>query len=105
MPTGTVTQCQTQRSQHKNKEQALKVLKSKLYQLEIEKQEESKKILEGEKKDIAWGNQIRSYVFHPYNMIKDHRTKFEVGNVKAVMDGNIDDFMYSYLLDKMEKNK
>jgi peptide chain release factor 2 len=105
LPTGTVTQCQTQRSQHKNKEQALKVLKSKLYQLEIEKQEESKKILEGEKKDIAWGNQIRSYVFHPYNMIKDHRTKFEVGNVKAVMDGNIDDFMYSYLLDKMEKNK
>ena len=105
LPTGTVTQCQTQRSQHKNKEQALKVLKSKLYQLEIEKQEESKKILEGEKKDIAWGNQIRSYVFHPYNMIKDHRTKFEVGNVKTVMDGNIDDFMYSYLLDKMEKNK
>ena len=105
LPTGTVTQCQTQRSQHKNKEQALKVLKSKLYQLEIEKQEKSKKMLEGEKKDIAWGNQIRSYVFHPYNMIKDHRTKFEVGNVKAVMDGNIDDFMYSYLLDKMEKNK
>tara|TARA_Y100000389_G_scaffold78604_1_gene75369 strand:- start:6191 stop:7246 length:1056 start_codon:yes stop_codon:yes gene_type:complete len=105
LPTGTVTQCQTQRSQHKNKEQALKVLKSKLYQLEIEKQEQSKKLLEGEKKDIAWGNQIRSYVFHPYNMIKDHRTKFEVGNVKSVMDGNIDDFMYSYLLDKMEKNK
>ena len=58
-----------------------------------------------EKKDIGWGSQIRSYVFHPYNMIKDHRTKHEVGNIKSVMDGNIDDFIYSYLLDKMEKNK
>ena len=66
---------------------------------------ESKKLLEGDKKDIAWGNQIRSYVFHPYNMVKDHRTKFEVGNVKGVMDGDIDDFIYSYLLDKMEKKK
>jgi peptide chain release factor 2 len=79
LPSGIVTQCQTQRSQHKNKEQA--------------------------KKDIGWGSQIRSYVFHPYNMIKDHRTKHEVGNIKSVMDGNIDDFIYSYLLDKMEKNK
>ena len=73
--------------------------------MEIEKNLESKKILEDDKKDIAWGNQIRSYVFHPYNMVKDHRTKFEVGNVKSVMDGNIDDFIYSYLLDKMEKKK
>ena len=105
IPTGIVTQCQSQRSQHKNKEQALKVLKSKLYQIEIEKNLESKKLLEDDKKDIAWGNQIRSYVFHPYNMVKDHRTKFEVGNVKSVMDGNIDDFIYSYLLDKMEKKK
>ena len=83
----------------------MKVLKSKLYQLETEKQKQSKKELEGEKMDIGWGSQIRSYVFHPYNMIKDHRTKFEVGNVKSVMDGNLDEFMYSYLLDKMEKNK
>ena len=105
IPSGIVTQCQTQRSQHKNKEQALKVLKSKLFQLEVEKQLQNKKKLEGEKKDIGWGNQIRSYVFHPYNMIKDHRTKHEVGNIKSVMDGNIDDFIYSYLLDKMEKNK
>ena len=105
IPSGIVTQCQTQRSQHKNKEQALKVLKSKLFQLEVEKQILNKKELEGEKKDIGWGSQIRSYVFHPYNMIKDHRTKHEVGNIKSVMDGNIDDFIYSYLLDKMEKNK
>ena len=105
IPSGIVTQCQTQRSQHKNKEQALKVLKSKLFQLEVEKQLQDKKELEGEKKDIGWGNQIRSYVFHPYNMIKDHRTKHEVGNIKSVMDGNIDEFIYSYLLDKMEKNK
>ena len=105
IPSGIVSQCQTQRSQHKNKEQALKVLKSKLFQLEVEKQLLNKKELEGEKKDIGWGSQIRSYVFHPYNMIKDHRTKHEVGNIKSVMDGNIDDFIYSYLLDKMEKNK
>ena len=105
IPSGIVTQCQTQRSQHKNKEQALKVLKSKLFQLEMEKQLLNKKELEGEKKDIGWGSQIRSYVFHPYNMIKDHRTKYEVGNINSVMDGNIDDFIYSYLLDKMEKNK
>ena len=105
IPSGIVTQCQTQRSQHKNKEQALKVLKSKLFQLEMEKQLLNKKELEGEKKDIGWGSQIRSYVFHPYNMIKDHRTKHEAGNIKSVMDGNIDDFIYSYLLDKMEKNK
>ena len=105
IPSGIVTQCQTQRSQHKNKDQALKVLKSKLFQLEMEKQFLNKKELEGEKKDIGWGSQIRSYVFHPYNMIKDHRTKHEVGNIKSVMDGNIDDFIYSYLLDKMEKNK
>ena len=105
LPSGIVTQCQTQRSQHKNKEQALKVLKSKLFQLEVEKQILNKQELEGEKKDIGWGSQIRSYVFHPYNMIKDHRTKHEVGNIKSVMDGNIDDFIYSYLLDKMEKNK
>ena len=103
IPSGIVTQCQTQRSQHKNKEQALKVLKSKLFQLEMEKQLLNKKELEGEKKDIGWGSQIRSYVFHPYNMIKDHRTKHEVGNIKSVMDGNIDDFIYSYLLDKWKK--
>ena len=97
IPSGIVTQCQTQRSQHKNKEQALKVLKSKLFQLEVEKQLLNKKELEGEKKDIGWGSQIRSYVFHPYNMIKDHRTKHEVGNIKSVMDGNIDAVSYTHL--------
>ena len=80
-------------------------MKAKLYQIELDKEKEQMKNLEDEKKDIAWGSQIRSYVFHPYNMIKDHRTKHEVGNIKSVMDGNIDDFIYSYLLDKMEKNK
>jgi len=105
LPTGIIAQCQTQRSQHKNKEQALKVLKSRLYQVELEKKNEKEKNIEGEKKDIAWGNQIRSYVFHPYSLVKDHRTKFESGNIKSVMDGNLDDFIYSYLLEKMGKNK
>ena len=105
LPTGIIAQCQTQRSQHKNKEQALKVLKSRLYQVELEKKIEKEKNIEGEKKDIAWGNQIRSYVFHPYSLVKDHRTKFESGNIKSVMDGNLDDFIYSYLLEKMGKNK
>ena len=101
IPTGVVAQCQSQRSQHKNKEQALKVLKSKLYQIELEKNLESKKLLEGDKKDIAWGNQIRSYVFHPYNMVKDHRTKEETSNVQAVMDGEIDQFIQTYLMQNM----
>ena len=105
IPTGIIAQCQTQRSQHKNKEQALKVLKSRLYQVELDKKIEKEKNIEGEKKDIAWGNQIRSYVFHPYTLVKDHRTKFESGNIKSVMDGNLDDFIYSYLLEKMGKNK
>jgi len=105
LPTGIIAQCQTQRSQHKNKEQALKVLKSRLYQVELDKKIEKEKNIEGEKKDIAWGNQIRSYVFHPYSLVKDHRTKFESGNIKSVMDGNLDDFIYSYLLEKMGKNK
>jgi len=98
LPTGIVAQCQNQRSQHKNKNQALKILKSRLYQLEIEKENLRNKDLEDQKKDIAWGNQIRSYVFHPYNMVKDHRTKVEVNNIQAVMDGNIDKFIREFLL-------
>jgi len=98
LPTGIVAQCQNQRSQHKNKNQALKILKSRLYQLEIEKESLRNKDLEDQKKDIAWGNQIRSYVFHPYNMVKDHRTKVEANNIQAVMDGNIDKFIREFLL-------
>ena len=105
IPSKIVVQCQNERSQHKNKATALKILKAKLKQIKIEEQSESIKELESQKTDIGWGSQIRSYVFHPYSMIKDHRTKHEVGNIKSVMDGNIDDFIYSYLLDKMEKNK
>ena len=98
LPTGIVAQCQNERSQHKNKNQALKILKSRLYQLELEKESLKNKDLEDQKKDIAWGSQIRSYVFHPYNLVKDHRTKVEVNNIQAVMDGDIDKFIREFLL-------
>ena len=98
IPTGLVVQCQNQRSQHKNKASALKVLKARLYQLEIDKEKEAIKDLEDKKLDIAWGSQIRSYVFHPYNLVKDHRTSHETGNISAVMDGKIDDFIRSFLI-------
>lgn len=96
-PTGVVVQCQNQRSQHKNKEMAMKILKSKLVELKEEAQAEKVDELSGEHKEIAWGSQIRSYVFHPYNMIKDHRTNFEEGNVDKVMDGYLDEFIDEYL--------
>ena len=95
--TGIVVQCQNERSQHKNKATAMKVLKSKLYEHYKEQQEEEQEKHTQDKKDIAWGHQIRSYVFHPYNMVKDHRTGHQVGNVQAVMDGDIDGFIESYL--------
>lgn len=104
IPTGIVAQCQNQRSQHKNKNQAMKILKSRLYQLEIEKEKEKNKDLEDQKMDIGWGSQIRSYIFHPYQMVKDHRTKEENGNIQAVMDGNLNQFIRSYLL-SMINNK
>ncbi len=104
IPTGIVAQCQNQRSQHKNKNQAMKILKSRLYQLEIEKNKEKNKDLEDQKMDIGWGSQIRSYVFHPYQMVKDHRTKEENGNTQAVMDGNLNQFIRAYLL-SMINNK
>ena len=95
--TGIVVTCQNERSQIKNREAAMKMLKSKLYQRKIEEKEEEMAAIRGEQKDISWGSQIRSYVFHPYSMVKDHRTNAEVGNVQAVMDGDIDVFVDAYL--------
>ena len=98
LPTGIVVSCQSQRSQHKNRSTAMKQLKARLYELEMEKKESEAEVLGGEKKDIAWGSQIRSYVLHPYRMIKDHRTDYEVGNTDAVLDGNLDGFIEAYLM-------
>jgi len=98
LPTGIVVQCQNERSQHKNKAMAMKFLKSRLYELKLREQNEKMLELNKTKKDIAWGSQIRSYVLHPYKMVKDHRTNLEVGNVVRVLDGEIDDFIESYLL-------
>lgn len=99
--TGTVVASQAQRSQLKNREQAMGMLKAKLYQLEVEKQEQEAAALRGEQLEIGWGSQIRSYVFHPYSMVKDHRTNFETGNVQAVMDGDLDGFIDAYLKSKL----
>jgi peptide chain release factor 2 len=96
-PTGIVTQCQNEKSQHRNKEMAFKVLKARLYELEREKREEKKQEMHQNQKEIAWGSQIRSYVFNPYRMVKDHRTNVEIGNLERVMDGNIDPFIDAYL--------
>lgn len=97
LPTGIVVQCQNERSQHKNKSFAMKVLKARIYELEKKQIEEKKLEKQGEKKDISWGNQIRSYVFQPYTMVKDHRTNEETGSVDYVFDGDIDRFIYAYL--------
>jgi len=102
IPSGIVVQCQNERSQHKNKASAMKVLKARLHQLEVEKEKEARQDLEDTKMDIGWGSQIRSYVFHPYNMVKDHRTKEETGNISAVMDGALDNFIRAYLLSKLK---
>ena len=100
IPTGTVVACQSQRSQHKNRSAAMKELKSRLYEIEVRKKEEEAESLAGEKKEIGWGSQIRSYVLHPYRMVKDHRTDYEVGNADAVLDGDLDGFIEAYLLSK-----
>ena len=98
LPTGIVVQCQNERSQHKNKAMAMKYLKSRLYELKLQEQTAKLDEVNKSKKDIAWGSQIRSYVLHPYKMIKDHRTNLEVGNVGSVLDGDIDAFIEAYLL-------
>jgi peptide chain release factor 2 len=97
IPTGIVVQCQNERSQHSNRDTAMRMLKARL--LEIKEQEQKDKIedIKGEYRDIAWGSQIRSYVFHPYSLVKDHRTNTEMGNVNRVMDGDIDEFIFAYL--------
>ena len=96
-PTGVVVQCQNQRSQLQNREQCLRMLRAKLFELEQEKKEKELAALEGDQQKIEWGSQIRSYVFHPYNMVKDHRTNAETGNTQAVMDGDIDMFIEAFL--------
>ena len=98
LPTGIVVQCQNERSQHKNKAMAMKVLKSRLYEEELRKKSEEMDEVNKTKKQIAWGSQIRSYILHPYKMVKDHRTNREVGNVDRVLDGDIDDFIEAYLI-------
>ena len=104
LPTGIVVQCQNERSQLQNRNGAMKVLKARLYELELKKKEAEFNAIVGEKKDIAWGSQIRSYVFQPYQMVKDHRTGYEVGQVAAVMDGDLDGFIEAYLKGKMARS-
>ncbi|BAU26577.1 peptide chain release factor 2 (bRF-2) [Aneurinibacillus soli] len=103
VPTGVVVTCQNERSQIKNRERAMKMLRSKLYEREIARQEEEAAQLRGEQKEIGWGSQIRSYVFHPYSMVKDHRTSKESGNVQAVMDGDITPFIDAYLRQQLHR--
>ena len=98
LPTGIVVACQNERSQHRNRNMAMKILRARLYELELEKQKEKMEDFHKDKKEIAWGSQIRSYVLHPYRMVKDHRTGVELGNTEAVLDGDIDQFIQAYLL-------
>ncbi len=102
IPTGIVVQCQNERSQHRNKEIALNILKSRLYELKMKEMEEKKSVEEKKKKRIEWGSQIRSYVLHPYRMVKDHRTGLERGDVEKVLDGDLDFFIKGYLLSKKQ---
>jgi len=100
IPTGIVVSCQNERSQHKNRSTAMKQLQARLFELEIRKKEEEAAALSGDKKEIGWGSQIRSYVLHPYRMVKDHRTGYETSNTEAVLDGDIDAFIEAYLLSR-----
>ncbi|MFT9486331.1 MULTISPECIES: peptide chain release factor 2 [Tepidibacillus] len=103
LPTNIIVTCQSERSQIKNREKAMKLLKARLYEKQIEEQEKQLAELRGEQKEIGWGSQIRSYVFHPYSMVKDHRTNTETGNVNAVMDGEIDAFIDAYLRSRISR--
>ncbi len=103
LATGIVVICQTERTQLGNREKAMQMLKSRLYEEELRKREEAKNAANASKKKIEWGSQIRSYVFHPYKMIKDHRTDFEVGNIQPVMDGELDGFIKAYLMSQKEE--
>jgi len=98
LPSGIVVQCQNERSQHKNRELAMKVLRSRLYELEIEKRQAETRKMDETKRDISFGSQIRTYTLQPYRLIKDHRTKFEVGDVDRVLDGDLDPFIRNFLL-------
>jgi peptide chain release factor 2 len=103
IPSGIIVECQQSRTQGENRELALKMLKSRLYEEELRKREDAKNAANANKKKIEWGSQIRSYVFHPYKMIKDHRTDYEVGNVQPVMDGELDGFIKAYLMMQQEE--
>ena len=105
LPTNIVVQCQNERSQHKNRSTAMKMLRSRLYELEIEKKRAETKVIEDSKMDIAWGSQIRSYVLHPYRLAKDHRTKVEIGDVDRVLDGGLDPFIKAYLVSRRDVGK
>jgi peptide chain release factor 2 len=101
LPTGIVSSCQSDRSQHRNRDMAMKILKSRLYDLEIKEKEKEMQSMVGEKKEIAWGSQIRSYVLHPYRMVKDHRTGLEIGNADSVLDGNLEPLIKEALVKKV----
>ena len=105
IPTGTVAACQSERSQHRNKANAMKILASRLYQAMMLEEQGKIDEMQKNKKEIAWGSQIRSYIFHPYHMVKDHRTNVETGNTGAVMDGDIGSFIKAYLLEQGSEKK
>lgn len=105
LPTGIVVQCQNERSQHRNREMAMKILRSKLYELELQKRRDELQEVENQKADIAWGSQIRSYVLQPYRLVKDHRTKEEKGDVDSVLDGNLDGFISAWLKERSHRRQ
>jgi len=98
-PTGIIVECQETRSQLQNREKAIQMLKSQLYEIELRKKREAQAEIESKKKKIEWGSQIRSYTLHPYKLVKDHRTDLEVGNAQAVLDGELDDFLKAFLME------